>query len=57
MVVMATIDNWNKYINLLHEHALVEYDLRETVDRGGAQDYYQDVTLATRVLYERFGVY
>ena len=51
---MAKIEDWNKYINVVHELALVEDDLRAeslTLTDGPAADF------ATRVLYERFGVY
>lgn len=51
---MATIEHWNKYMNVVHELALVEYDLREealTLTDSPAADF------ATRVLYERFGTY
>jgi hypothetical protein len=52
---VSTLFEWNKYMNLLHEHALVEDDLRSVVKSGGAQDYYQDEYLARRILFERFG--
>lgn len=48
---MATIHDWNKYINLLHEYALVEYDLREAQGNGG---YYDANLLAEQILFERF---
>ena len=38
---MASINDWNKFINLTHELALVEYDLRS----GVSQD---------TILFERF---
>lgn len=50
---MATVDDWNKYINLLHELALVEDDLRAA--RDGAEGDTLAVEFAERVLYERFG--
>lgn len=53
---MATIEHWQKYMNLLHEHALVEDDLRKAQQDGGTGDYFQDYQLAVRILFERFGV-
>lgn len=50
---MATVNDWNKFINQVHGEALVEDDLRDVADNG-TEDM---VTLATRVLYEHFGVY
>lgn len=47
---MSTIYDWQKYINLLHEHALVEDDLRDVRREGG--EGYED---ADRILFERFG--
>lgn len=51
---MATIQDWQKYMNLLHELALVEDDLRHVVqvhhDLPRAQE------IASRILFERFGV-
>lgn len=44
---MSTINDWNKYMNLLHELALVEKDLREVIS-GYATD------VAECILYERF---
>lgn len=49
---MATINDWNKYINVLHDLALVEDDLRDTVVNGNQRAS----AFAQRVLYERFGV-
>lgn len=46
---MATIEDWQKYINLLHEFALIEDDLRYAA-RFLGNDY------ATDVLWEHFGV-
>lgn len=50
---MATIYEWQKYINLLHELALVEDDLRAA--RVGAERGIRAAEFAERVLYERFG--
>lgn len=50
------VEEYAKYINVLHDLALVEDDLREVVKEGGVGDYYADASLAQRVLYERFGV-
>lgn len=54
---MATRGEWIKYINVLHELALVEDDLREYASREG----FDDATIATElmagdILFERFGV-
>lgn len=49
---MASVADWNKYMNLLHELALVEDDLREGTRRNGEQAH----MLAARILFERFGV-
>jgi hypothetical protein len=54
-VAVSTLFEWNKYMNLLHELALVEDDLRSVVKSGGLHDYYQDEYLAQRLLFERFG--
>jgi hypothetical protein len=48
---MATIENWNKYMNLLHEYALVEYDLRELIHDNTTYDAHSE---AGRILFERF---
>ena len=53
---MATREEWNRLINLSHEMALVEDDLRTVVHDGGFGDYYQDSVLAERILWEHFGV-
>lgn len=45
-----TINDYQKWIDLNHEHALVEYDLREVV--GNDDDV---AALADRILFERFG--
>lgn len=48
---MATLSDWNAYMNVLHELALVEDDLRYAAqDEGYACD------MALRILFERFGV-
>lgn len=45
-----TLNDYQKWIDLNHEHALVEFDLREVV---GSDD---DVSaFAERILFERFG--
>lgn len=49
---MATIEDWNKYTNLLHEFALIEDDLRETAVNGNQRAS----AYASRLLFERFGV-
>lgn len=48
---MATLEDWNKYMTLLHEFALVEDDLREAVDYQQPAGEFSQI-----VLYERFGV-
>lgn len=48
---MATIEQWQKYMNLLHEFALVEDDLREAVDYAQPAGEFAQI-----VLYERFAV-
>jgi hypothetical protein len=51
---MATIEHWNAYMNLLHEHALVEDDLRdEAVSEWTNHD---TRAVARTILFERFGV-
>ena len=49
---MATVTDWNKFINLTHELALIEDNLRTTVATGNqrAAEY------AKRLLWEHFGV-
>lgn len=51
---MARIEDWNKYMNLLHEFALAEDRVR--YERDHAED---DGTrnLFTHILYANFGVY
>jgi hypothetical protein len=46
------VEEYAKYINVLHDLALVEDDLRETVVNGNQRAS----AFAQRVLYERFGV-
>lgn len=46
------VEDYAKYINVLHDLALVENDLRETVVNGNQRAS----AFAQRVLYERFGV-
>lgn len=46
------VEDYAKYINVLHDLALVEDDLRETVVNGNQRAS----AFAQRVLYERFGV-
>lgn len=48
---MATIEDWNKYYNLLHELALIEDDLREVQPGVGYA-----AEIAKDILWERFGV-
>lgn len=49
-----TVEDYAKYINVLHEHALVEDDLRTV---SWSRDYDESVrALADMILYERFGV-
>lgn len=47
---MATLSDWNAYMNVLHELALVEDDLRDVAPYELAE------TAAERILFERFGV-
>ena len=49
---MATIEDWNKYVNVVHELALVEDDLRTTARNGNQRAS----AFAQQVLFERFGV-
>lgn len=49
---MATLTDWNAYLNVLHELALVEDDLRDTVVNGNQRAS----AFAAQVLFERFGV-
>lgn len=52
---MAEIHEWNAYLNLLHEYALVEDDLRnEVLIAGNVPDGAS--ALAAQILFERFGV-
>lgn len=56
---MATIENWQKYINLLHEMALIEDDLRQQAIKHsmGVNDWEDGkIDLARVILFERFGV-
>lgn len=46
------VEDYAKYINVLHDLALVENDLRETVVNGNQRAS----AFAQRVLYERFRV-
>ncbi len=48
---MATVEAWNKYMNLLHEYALVEYDLREAAEDDTT---YDANVVAERILYKHF---
>jgi len=51
---MARLEDWNKYMNLLHEHALVEDRVR--YERDNAED--DGVrNVFTHILYSNFGVY
>lgn len=56
-IKMATLSDWNAYINLLHELALVEGDLREwaTTDAVGDENEGKRL-LASDILFERFGL-
>lgn len=50
-LILATLSDWNAYMNVLHELAQVEDDLRDaTRSEGYARD------MAERILFERFGV-
>ena len=57
---MATVEDWNKYINVVHELALIEDDLRAVAAlyRVHPQDVADRLTVgaAERILFERFGV-
>lgn len=44
---MATVNDWNAYMNLLHEMALIEDHLREVKDAP---------LFANELLWEHFGV-
>ena len=48
---MASLTDWNKYMTLLHEYALVEYDLRELVQDDSKYDANHE---AARIIFERF---
>ena len=51
---MATLSDWNAYMDVVYSLALVEDDLRETA----AQDVSGDAAaLAERILFERFDVH
>lgn len=50
---MASIYDWNKYINLLHEFALVEDRLRDEQAAENVETH----NFVTHVLYANFGVY
>lgn len=50
---MASVNDWNKYINLVHEFALVEDKLR-TVQ---AENNPETRNLATYLLYAHFETY
>lgn len=47
-----SVEDYAKYINVLHDLAQVEDDLRQGTRRNGEQAH----MLATRILFERFGV-
>lgn len=47
---MATINDWNRYIDAVHELALIEHDLRAALADDAALAY----DLAEQILYERF---
>lgn len=51
MALMATLDDWNAYMGLLQELALVEDDLREAVDYSQSAGEFAQI-----MLFERFGV-
>lgn len=55
---MATLSDWNAYLGVLHDLALVEDDLREQVRGVVGNDEFLDGKshLAEVILYERFGV-
>lgn len=55
---MASINDWNKYINLLHDLAYVEDDLRKAHAVSNGSDSYDAGVqwLAGTILFERFGV-
>lgn len=50
---MATLHDWNKYIDLLHEFALLEDKLRLVQ----AENNTETRNLATYLLYAHFGTY
>lgn len=49
---MADLYEWNKYRNVVHELAIIEDDLRETVANGNQRAS----AFAYTMLRERFGV-
>lgn len=57
---MATREEWTRLINLSHELALIEDDLRTAYAyTSGSADYDEcesAESLASRILFERFGV-
>lgn len=48
---MATINDWNAYVNVVHELALVENDLRRV---ASDTTYYDAAIVADSILSERF---
>lgn len=49
---MSTVYEWNKYMNLLHEFALIEDTLRVELTTGNSDS----VELSRALLWEHFGV-
>lgn len=53
------VEDYAKYINVLHDLALVEDDLRDTVKTSASSNEAYDAGvqwLAETILFERFGV-
>ena len=51
---MASVNDWNKYLNVLHELAQVEDRLR--FEQANAKDQ-EARNILTHILYVNFGVY
>lgn len=50
---MASVNDWNKYIGVVHELALIEDSLRNTQKSSSPETH----NLATYLLYAHFEVY
>lgn len=50
------VEDYAKYINVLHDLAQVEDDLRSVLDPNTPPALWSNVRVAERILFERFGV-